>query len=92
MSVLLLVLALLATLAIFATTTSGREVLKRTAFRDRVPGAAPSKDYDYLFAACGEDRAEADRRIAFEAERYPQLTEAEHYRRAVRKVFAERVD
>jgi hypothetical protein len=30
------------------------------------------------------------RRVAVEQERYPDLTEAEHYRRAIRKIFAER--
>lgn len=90
MRLLILILAVIATISIFATTTRGREALKQIGLRDRVPGAASSKDVAYLRAACGGDRAEADRRIALERDRFPDLTEAEHYRRAIRKVFAER--
>jgi hypothetical protein len=89
-STLILIFAVLATLAVFATTTTGRQILKRVGLRDRVPGAAPSEDLAYLRKACGGDRAEMDRRVAIERERYPDLTEAEHFRRAIRKVLAER--
>lgn len=90
MSSVLLLIALVATLAIFATTRPGREVMKRIGLRDRVPGAASSEDVAYLLSACDGDRSEVERRISVEHERYPDLTEAEHYRRAIRKVFAER--
>jgi len=90
MNTLMLILAIVATLAIFSTTTLGREVLKQIGLRDRVPGAASSEDVAYLRSACGGDLAESDRRVAVERERYPDLTEAEHYRRAIRKVIAER--
>ena len=55
-----------------------------------VPGAAPSDDVRYLLEACGGDRREVERRLDAERERLPDLTEAEHYRRAIRKVMAER--
>ncbi len=90
MTLLMLVLAIGVTVAVFASTTSGREIAKRIGFRDRVAGAATSEDVAYLLAACGDDRALAQRRIDVERQRYPNLTEAEHYRRAIRKVFAER--
>ncbi len=90
MSAVILILVVGATLAIFATTTAGRELMKRVGFRDRVPGAASSADLDYLRSACGGDLEEVARRVAVEQERYPDLTEAEHYRRAIRKIFAER--
>lgn len=90
MSTLILILVVLATLAVFATTTAGRQILKRIGLRDWVPGAASSEDFAYLRRACGGDRAEMERRVAIERERYPDLTEAEHFRRAIRKVFAER--
>ena len=86
MNLLLLVLAVVGTLAVFATTRSGREVLKRIGLRDRVSGAASSEDVEYLLAACGGDRAEVEQRLATERDRFPELTEAEHYRRAIRKV------
>ena len=90
MTLLMLVLAIVATIALFATTTSGREIAKRIGFRDRVTGAATSEDVAYLLSACHDDRALLERRIEAERLRYPGLTEAEHYRRAIRKVFAER--
>lgn len=90
MTLLMLVLAIVATTAIFATTTSGRELVKRLGFRDRVPGAASSEDVAYLLSACDGDPALLESRIAVERARYPDLCEAEHYRRAIRKVFAER--
>jgi hypothetical protein len=90
MSALMLVLAVAVTIAIFATTRRGREIAKRIGFRDRVAGAASSEDVEYLLSACHDDRAQLKRRIEAEREHYPELTEAEHYRRAIRKVFAER--
>ena len=44
----------------------------------------------FLLEACDGDRAELERRVAVERDRYPDLTEAEHFRRAIRKVLAER--
>jgi hypothetical protein len=92
MSVLMVILAVAATLAIFATTRRGREVLKQIGLRDRVSGAASSEDFAYLLRACGGDRHEMDRRVAVERDRFPALTEAEHFRRAIRKVMAQRKD
>ena len=90
MTFVMLVLAVGVTLAVFATTRSGRELAKRVGLRDLVPGAARSEDVAYLLSACHGDHAEVERRVAIERERYPDLTEAEHYRRAIRKIFSER--
>ncbi len=90
MEALVLILAVAGTLAIFATTSAGRALRKRVGFRDSVPGAAPNEDLRFLLDACNGDLAEVERRIALERERVPALTEAEHYRRAIRKVMAER--
>jgi hypothetical protein len=90
MTWLMLVIAVLATLAIFATTRSGREIAKRIGFRDRVHGAGTSEDVAYLLSACHNDRSVAEGLVQAERERYPDLTEAEHYRKAIRKVFAQR--
>lgn len=89
MTTLTLLLVVIATLAIFATTQRGRSLLKRTALRDRIPGAAPREDVAFLLRACGGDRAEVERRLEAERARLPDLTEAEHYRRAIRKAMAE---
>jgi len=64
MTALILLIAVGATLAIFATTPPGRRVLKRIGLRDLVSDAAPSEDFDYLLSACGGDRAELDRRVS----------------------------
>jgi hypothetical protein len=90
MTFLMILLALAVTIAIFATTSAGREVAKRIGFRNHVSGAATSEDVAYLLSACDGDRAALKERIEAERLRYPDLTEVEHYRRAIRKVFAER--
>lgn len=90
MTALIILIVVCATLAVFATTRWGREIAKRIGFRDYVAGAASSQDVAYLLSACDDDRTVLARRIAAERERFPDLTEAEHYRRAIRKVFAER--
>jgi len=90
MTFLMLVLAIAVTIAIFATTGAGRKIAKRIGFRDHVQGAATSEDVAYLLSACHGDRTALEERIEAERLRYPDLTEAEHYRRAIRKVIAER--
>ena len=87
---LILVLTVIGTVGVFATTEAGRAVLKRFGLRRSVPGAAPEHDVDYLLKACGGDRAEVERRLEAERARYPALGEAEHYRRAIRRVWLER--
>lgn len=90
MSFVMLLLATAATLAIFATTRWGREIAKRIGFRDHVAAAATSEDVAFLLSACGGDRSALDSRVEVERARYPDLSEAEHYRRAIRKVLADR--
>jgi hypothetical protein len=90
MDFVLLLAALAATLGIFATTRSGQALRRQIGLRDGVAGAAPHRDIDFLINACGGDRDEAARRVAAEQARVPDLTEAEHYRRAIRRVLTER--
>jgi len=89
MTALTLLLALMGTIAVFLTTRRGRELAKRIGLRDRVAGAAKSEDVSYLLKACEGDRREMKRRIELERERFPDLTEAEHYRRAIRRVMTD---
>jgi len=85
-----LALAMLAAvLAVFATTRAGRRLALRLGFRDRVPGAAPSEDVEFLLKRCGNDPVEAARRVAAERDRFPALAEADHYRRAIRRLLSE---
>jgi hypothetical protein len=83
-------IVLVATFAIFLTTARGREVAKRIGLRNRVAGAATSEDLAYLRSACHDDPREVERRIETERARFPDLTEAEHVRRAIRRIFSER--
>ena len=80
---------LAAVVAIFATTPLGKRLAVGIGLRDHVAGAAPSGDVEFLLERCGGDRAEALRRVAAERERFPALGEAEHYRRAIRRLLAE---
>jgi hypothetical protein len=80
---------LTAVLAIFATTPAGRRLAVRIGLRDHVAGAANSEDVGFLLQRCGNDRVEALRRVAAERERFPDLSEADHYRRAIRRLLAE---
>lgn len=83
----LLVLAVV--VAIFATTPAGRRLAVRVGLRDHVRGAASSEDLAFLFGRCGHDRAELERRLAAERARFPALSEAEHCRRAIRRILQE---
>ena len=90
MDLLFLLAAIAALVLIFATTRFGRDAMKRFGLRDKVSNAAPSDDVAYLVSLCDGDRREAERRVEAERERFPDLTEAEHYRRAIRKGMTER--
>jgi hypothetical protein len=89
MTFLFTAIAIVATVAVFLTTTRGREVAKRIGFRDRVAGAATSEDLAFLLSRCDGDRDAAERRIAAERMRFPDLTEADQVRRAIRKILSE---
>lgn len=88
-SLLIAFAVLVAVIAIFATTRVGKQLAVRIGLRDRVAGAAPSRDVEFLLERCGGDRAEALRRVAAESERFPALGEADHYRRAIRRILQE---
>jgi hypothetical protein len=76
-------------LAIFSTTKTGRRVFDALGLRGPGPGAATSDDVDFLLGRCDNDPKEVARRIDAERERYPDLCEADHYRRAIRRLLAE---
>lgn len=86
----MLILVSVAVVAIFFTTRRGSEIAKQIGLRDHVKGAASNEDVDFLLKACGGDVEEVARRVEYERERLSELTEAEHYRRAIRRVLAER--
>lgn len=76
-------------LAIFATTKTGRRLFAALGLRAPGPGAATSEDVEFLLSRCNQDPREVARRIAAERERFPDLCEADHYRRAIRRLLAE---
>ena len=88
--VLTLLVVVGATFALFATTRAGDRLVRWIGLGRFLPGAASSEDVAYLIRTCGGDRREARERIAVERARYPDLSEAELYRRAIRRVFNER--
>ncbi len=88
-SVVTALVVLACVLAIFATTKTGRRFVSALGLRGPGPGAATSDDVDFLLGRCGNDPKEVARRIAAERERFPDLREADHYRRAIRRLLAE---
>ncbi|MFO0691045.1 MAG: hypothetical protein U0900_20270 [Myxococcota bacterium] len=89
LTLLMALVVLAAVVAIFATTPLGKRLAVGVGLRDHVAGAAPSRDVEFLLERCGGDRAEARRRIDAERERFPALGEADHYRRAIRRILEE---
>ncbi len=89
LALLMALFVLAGVVAIFATTPAGRRLAARFGVAERVRGPAPSEDVEFLLTRCGGDPAEVARRIAAERDRGPALTEAEHYRRAIRRLLAE---
>ena len=88
-SALTALVVLAVVLAIFATTKPGRRIAAALGLRTDFAGAATSEDVDFLLGRCGNDPVEVARRIAAERERFPDLSEADHYRRAIRRLLAE---
>jgi hypothetical protein len=89
LSALTALVVLVVVLAIFATTKPGRRVAAALGLRDAVAGAATSEDVDFLLGRCKNDPIEVARRVEAERERFPDLCEADHYRRAIRRLLGE---
>jgi hypothetical protein len=89
LTVVTALVVLVAVLAIFATTKPGRRVAAAIGLRTGVAGAATCEDVDFLLGRCGNDPVEVARRVAAERARFPDLSEADHYRRAIRRLLGE---
>ena len=81
-----------AVVAIFLTTDSGRQLRERIGWPRSSGARAPREDHEFLLRACGGDYDELQRRLEAELERNPALSEAESYRKAIRRYFSERGD
>ena len=76
--------------ALFFSMASGQRFAKRFGLRRLQKDAAPDEDRDFLLSACGGDSAAAAACLDAVRERYPDWTEAQLYRRAIRGVMNER--
>jgi len=70
--------------AIFSTTPRGQALIARLGLRRLQKGAASEEDRAFLLRACGGDADQVEARLATVRERYPEWTEAQLYRRAIR--------
>lgn len=81
---LMMAIAVLAVLAIFATTPAGQRISAGLGLDALSKDWPPKEDRDFLLRACSDDRAEMERRLGDERSRNSALTEAQVYRRAIR--------
>ena len=91
MRALVLVVSLLALGALLLSTAPGRRLGERLGIPP-LRGRAPKDDRAFLLNACGGDRGQLRSRLSVERERWPEATEAELYRKAIRGWFQERGD
>lgn len=84
------VLVALGVLAVFATTRRGQRLVTALGLTRLQKGAAPAEDRAFLLRACGGDDAAVEARLEAVRVRYPDWTEAQIYRRAIRAVMNER--
>jgi len=87
---LLIILAVSAVvLAIWLTSERGRRIARRLGLRGLGRDAAPSEDHAFLLRKCGGDRQKLDALLDEARQRNPEMSEAEAYRRAIRRVVRE---
>lgn len=75
---------------IFVTTDRGRRVLASFGLDHMVKGGVPREDRDFLLQSCGGDRAAVERLLEAERAKFPDLSEPEIHRRAIRIAMRER--
>ncbi len=74
---------------IASTTLTGRRWRRRLGL-DR-SGRAPRDDREYLLRVCNGDAAQVQRLLEHERRDRPEMTEAETYRRAIRRYLRDRI-
>jgi hypothetical protein len=79
------VLGLAFVVAVLLTTPAGRRLRQRLPIAALRSGRAPKDDRTYLLRVCEGDRARVAELLEHEREKYPELSEAEAYRRAIRR-------
>jgi hypothetical protein len=83
-------LAAAALVALLATTPAGRRLRARLGVGRGRGDRAPQEDHDFLLRACGGDEAKLTGLLEAELRRNPALSEAQLYRKAIRRWFAQR--
>ncbi len=82
---LVVVLGLAFVVAVLLSTPAGRQLRQRLPIAALRSGRAPKEDRDYLLRVCDGDRAQVAALLERERERQPELSEADTYRRAIRR-------
>lgn len=82
---LILMLGLAVIGAIFASTPAGRRLRARLPVARLRAGAAPKQDREYLLRVCDGDPERVRRLLDHERAANPEMTEAQAYRRAIRR-------
>ena len=91
MEIFSVLVVLVAALAIFLTTPTGRRLSARLGLRFPNQGGAPKEDRDYLLRVCNGDGDELRARLAAARQNHSEMTEAEAYRRAIRAHLRDKV-
>jgi hypothetical protein len=73
-----------AVVAIFATTRAGQAFITRVGLHRFQQGAASDEDRAFLLRACGGDASLVEARLDAIRTQYPEWTEEQLYRRAIR--------
>ena len=84
MQTVTVLVVLVAAVAIFLTTPTGKRLGARLGLRLPNQGGAPQEDRDYLLRVCNVDTDELGARLTAARQSNPEMTEAEAYRKAIR--------
>jgi hypothetical protein len=71
-------------LGVFLTMPAGQALARRLGLDGLVRGAPSTGDREFLLRVCSGDRAEVERRLAVERARFPDITDEQIHRRAIR--------
>ena len=82
---LVVVLGLVFVIAVLLTTPAGRRLRQRLPVAALRSGRAPKEDRDYLLRVCEGDLTRVATLLEHEREGFPELSEADAYRRAIRR-------
>ncbi len=85
MQLISFVVVLVAVVAIFFTTPTGRRISQKIGLRVGMKDPAPKEDREYLLRVCGGDPRAVEEKLAEARRNRPEMTEREAYRAAIRE-------